>query len=706
MIDYHFVNLRDELDEQLLIDTYSQLYVPAFPIIEEQESLDQWRERLSAPRGTRRFDLHVIVAGQDFDDPTKREVWGFVAFEYYYQSQCGLVTYVAVKPGFVKSLAGRRPLMALLRKAEELLQTYGKLNAIFGEINDPALTRVDEDSVNPEKRMRFFDRLEARLIPLNYIQPPLEKGKKGATQLFLITFPPLIPGLNVPKSAISTEVVRDFLSDFFSSYLDDPGNDSDLQYMLAQIEGLDSLPLLSLQIALEKHKPAIKVGECGVACHALQEPQSGWKATDHIRREWERVENEYLHAPTSIKSFEQDLLSHAHRNAPPFYSKIDSLRIKEASKVTITFPRRLFYEIEGETRTFAVDDSSYSINQKSVVFRLSLLRTHFSNGSIAFHAVLNLEPGYYLSEFELAQLAKQWCTETDDIERLHSHLKIKIEGIGNFSCLQDAFGELFKDQFAQRLPLVSELQLDVVWGVTIQIIADELADKSTVKSNTPYWPQLKTWLEQLQNKPAEASLDCLKGMGGILQAIVDLRNVDSLELKDMLKVEIDDDKCIGIHRGLLLSIGSEDRAYRQAKREIGISPYLLIPHAVLLHNEAMLHQAIKEGKKARLFNLGSQWSTVSRFLDRFHLPNIFQYPTERMIFEYGEKTRGLQTLRESVKGIQSDLRSRFELRNVLIFTGLGIILSTIGILQGIGLWWIGLIVIAIAIVFALLIRRV
>ena len=79
--------------------------------------------------------------------------------------------------------------------------------------------------------------------------------------------------------------------------------------------------------------------------------------------------------------------------------------------------------------------------------------------------------------------------------------------------------------------------------------------------------------------------------------MVDFPYIEIEELKDVFdNAIIDRGECpmmIAIHKGTLLQISSNCRLMdlKPVREHIGISPYLIIPHAVLAYHESLLSEA-------------------------------------------------------------------------------------------------------------------
>jgi len=242
---------------------------------------------------------------------------------------------------------------------------------------------------------------------------------------------------------------------------------------------------------------------------------------------------------------------------------------------------------------------------------------------------------------------------------------------------------------------------------------------------------------------AENGLLRLKPFAGIVTGIFDFDATDSEELLDTLEPTFPEAGVfLKISRCTLVSVSRSDRALEAIKESIGISPYLLIPHAVLLHNEFLIAEADlnldgddpkkrsveaylkaiqREGPPIRgfwrwlfflfrsffkscfshLFGRGGQGkdellrlavgrlAKADKHMKSDYLPNVFNYVTERTLYERGTVIRGVTDMRTLVAGKLEDFREqigevqkeRQEFRQNLIASILAITL--IGQLNGV-----------------------
>lgn len=136
---------------------------------------------------------------------------------------------------------------------------------------------------------------------------------------------------------------------------------------------------------------------------------------------------------------------------------------------------------------------------------------------------------------------------------------------------------------------------------------------------------------------------------GIVCSLLDFDEIDHWELADALEPGLaSPEYLLWLQKANLVCLTKSDRvtAVEARRRDIGTNPYLLAPHSVLLHNEEVLRTEaaaagrIQGGERRRaLENIRRE---VAGKLRNDLLPNVFHYRTERMIFEAGERDRGLR----------------------------------------------------------------
>ena len=152
---------------------------------------------------------------------------------------------------------------------------------------------------------------------------------------------------------------------------------------------------------------------------------------------------------------------------------------------------------------------------------------------------------------------------------------------------------------------------------------------------------------------------------GILCGLLDY-NIDAVEFADVFRgpIEASESQLLGIHKGTMFQLIMEDRSFDAALPAIGMTPYLLLPQSILLHNEALLVGALKETKKVDTphpeLRLREVELALREVLQRKLLSNVFQYSTEQKLYDVGLQSRGLTELRNSLELRLKEINGRLE----------------------------------------------
>jgi GNAT superfamily N-acetyltransferase len=634
--DLEIRDLRNARDDNLLEELYAGLYLSSFPIPEEREDPSVWSPLLwdaPADGGTL---LHAFVAGADLDEPRRRRIAGLVFCEHYPRSGCGLISYLAVDPDERHRGLGR----CLVEIAIESLRADAgragtSLKAVFAEIHDPKRVRRDADVMDPTERASFFARLNARRVPIPYVQPELHLGGRRAHNLQLIAFP-----IDADNQILDGADVSGFLHDLYTGVGVDTERDRDFRRM--------SSALQNGPVALEPLNPveedsAFAVAQYGIAFHFVS---SGDPA-------------ELEDAAPQFASFERDVLTYFYREQPPFSSKPIHVP-SPCRRLVVEFPREVRFLSEGRTCTLVAADER---RPREVQVRASI--TTFRSGIKISNLVLTPRPGSSqaeLTEYDLIRLAKLW----EGGEELSGPYTgdgaeqcVRFGGDGEWRSIR----QLARDVFGQP-----EFERQKPRAGIVQLIADD-------RQGQPKWRDVWALIHALK---AEQGIDTsmpmtrgrrharriVEGVSGIVQALVDFEEMDVQELRDVYAaIDVGEDGLIGIHKGTLVQMGVSDRPLIAAMRSYGISPYLLIPHAVLLHNEELLNQAAEHVDKAatakRLGELEARIQAMQGALEHDYLPDVFHYPGERSIMESGLESRGLTARRDELLADLAQLRSRW-----------------------------------------------
>jgi GNAT superfamily N-acetyltransferase len=627
------VDLRSRPDEELLQQVYDELYLPSFPDPDEREDVSVWKPLLwGERRDGERLLFHALVAATNLEERERRRIAGLAFVELYPRSCSGLLSYLAVGPDFRRTGLGRALVAIALDTLKADAERFGRpLTAVYAEIHDPERVSRRTDSMDPAERVSFFAKLNSRRVPIHYVQPPLRPGADRARMLDLIVVP-----AERGQRELNGEDIAAFLRELYGELVEHPAADRDLRRMEDELHG-GPIELEPLNAVSEQ--PAFWIGSYSVAFHFVTcgEPREPPEASEQFA------------------SFERDLLAYSNRDQPPFSST--AIHVPDPCRhVRIEFSREMRYVSEGRACTLVADPA-----QQPRDLRLRASKTRFRSGVTVWHLVLTPAEGRShtrLSEFDLIKLAKLW----EGGEAVRGEYPgqgvetcVRFLADGNEWTLRDLAASVFGGDFRERAPKAGILQL--------------IVDEAEHRSWRDLWRALQKAQEEsgvdvsmpLRNKTQRRLAE---GVGGVIQGLVDFEEIDDQELREVYAaIDIGEDGIQGIHKGTLMHMGISDRPREVGERSFGISPYLLVPHAVLVHNEELLRQASEaagNGTQARhLGELEAELRKVQFALEHC-LSNVFHYPGERHIYERGSLSRGIDVREGELRTQLSALRGKWD----------------------------------------------
>jgi hypothetical protein len=204
------------IENQELLEKFEEIYNNCFPDeMEREEFLDILiRVRVGD------FPKTVIMLEVDGNN-----LLGGLVVDIYH-NQIYHLTYLAIDDRF-RGLGVSKTLVN--RRLKQLIDFYGSAaSGVFVETNIPHLTK--NDSFDPNIRLKIFDKLGMKLIPISYIQPPLDPEKVFVSNLYLLYY----PILNVE---LRTNEVIYFLNSLYLS-LDQSIDNNSLKQMRNKLTSL------------------------------------------------------------------------------------------------------------------------------------------------------------------------------------------------------------------------------------------------------------------------------------------------------------------------------------------------------------------------------------------------------------------------------------------------------------------------------------
>jgi GNAT superfamily N-acetyltransferase len=239
---YLLLDLRKQ-DRPELLEAFTALYQRTFRDSSEREDPAQWIDRLHKHYPSPQPRFHILVAFEEKNRGKQTQILGGLVFEFYRNSECGLLTYLAVDPAYRRYGLGKELIntaIGILKKdAEE--KEGASLRAVFSETEDPEKVGEYGNAMSPKERLMAFRRLGAFWIDIPYVQPSLEEGSGRCRHLLLLAF----YAFNETPQKIEGAVIQNFLYEFYQA-LGVGHPESDVDFLSISRHLGNAVPLKSL----------------------------------------------------------------------------------------------------------------------------------------------------------------------------------------------------------------------------------------------------------------------------------------------------------------------------------------------------------------------------------------------------------------------------------------------------------------------------
>ena len=243
ILPLQLVSMKESFDLELLTRFYNDIMIPNFPLEEERDDLEDWIYCLDPVKNNNgsehqhqsypSMDVLLLIKHQVQSALPREETPTFstgstivagVAFEYYKQAECGLLSYMVIPTEF-RRLGIMRSIHPVACHAMQLLhQEHASttnianvgpaIRAILAETNTP-----DAGDVSPSvirKRHESLYRLGYRHLKFPYIQPALADDAKSFDEIILLIYTPS-DRHTTTSTTIETEILKQYIVDFFQS---------------------------------------------------------------------------------------------------------------------------------------------------------------------------------------------------------------------------------------------------------------------------------------------------------------------------------------------------------------------------------------------------------------------------------------------------------------------------------------------------------
>lgn len=701
-----------------LVKQFFELYVDPrnFPDKDEREEPDIIQERIRTSSPNPHTHLAIATTPQE-------EVIGGAIVELYPQSQCVLLTYLFVNPDLRKTGIARKIIQDEegLQKGIQLFENQynTKVKAVFFETNNPLKTT--KDSLSPADRLKVFTKLGAKWVDIPYVQPPLDADKAPVDNLHLCTF----PTFNNDNILLENQTITTFLEEFYQSL---EASETFVKENLAKINKklTDTEYLHSKCIYLKElpkiEEPKLFFGRASVCFHILVDESNN--KPQHLK------ESNHKSYCTVFHSFETDLFSYRFQNeTPPYFTKsFDSL---QTESLIIRFPQLTQYTTEGRQETlYVLEKESDETTEDSlargreVEVGVFLNFSYFPESEIRiWHLVFtSLSPQKqaasaavikgFLTEYDIIRLMKffsgaqerQADDKEDQLKKIH--FLLDNQSLTLDALLPKLSGVVYEKENPTLKSIISgvvQVDTDFGWFVQngkLQSLKISETNQSEISGNVK---EIFRYLKSAHNEEiiSENELEdfyktnpnaeyIFESFCGITLGIFDFTRMGYEEVIDtLIPRSATKSSFLSVNRGVLSSFGRNDELMATTWNTIGMSPYLIIPSAVLAHNnhivstaENTLSRTLRKyeikgtedkltaylGRKSKgmksirleISELEKTRKEIEELINTDYLPNVFQYPTEQDLYEYGLKHRGITDKINTVRAKLGQLHSMIE----------------------------------------------
>jgi GNAT superfamily N-acetyltransferase len=627
---------------------------------DEAESTAEWRARIAGKPRPQPV-MRIVVAVDDAGGHER--VVGGLACEYYRDAACVLVTYLYVvdEPAYRR----RGHAKALLAEAHEACSALGPVRAFLAEAEWPELLpgAPPATAVGAARaRLHFFAHLGARLLPIDYVQPALGAGKQPVAHLRLFWLPP--PSGRRPADDELAAAVRDFLTEFYTALGQESGTPADTATLTRLHDQLAER--VQTRHPLTVPLPRLRLEQIALCWHFV-ERLDGSAETRALLEALATYQCRVLH------SMETDLLSRAYRTRRLFRTVCLTKPAPAAPAdadaglaVEIEFPRRLAYQSENRReerwwplrrrRARAYLAPSFFLDARVVVWNLTVRPDPAPAGD---------DGQGWLDEQDVIALLKLADDAADQefvrvpttdavaapVERLAAGIRFRLGGNrppldvhGLLGAVGAAAHDRVQDTDGEDAPTPQRASGPA--ATTVELLGIE------VEGRPPFFGPT----DRLRRE----------ALCGIVTGILDFDRIDDAEARDTLTPSVElDEALLRVHRERLTYVARDDRAARTVAGTVGISPYLVLPHAAVLCDDRLLQPFEAPRPPGRhVRSPGALARRVEALEDALRIrwvPNPFCYPTEQQLYARLLVDGGTEARRTKAEALLLELKTRLRL---------------------------------------------
>lgn len=631
---------------------------------DEAESTDEWLARIRGKHPPQPL-MRIVVAVETLDnsgDPARERVIGGLACELYRDSGCVLATYLYVLDDPSHRYRHQHHARALIGQIPDAFGPLGRdVRAVLAESECPQSLKAqghpDRNVATARNRLRFFARLDARVFNIDYVQPSLGTTKAPVSYLQLMWIP-TSETTRRPADHLLAPIAASFLTEFYAALSQETAVPLDHRALERQHVQLET------QRPLTRPLPRLALEDAALCFHFVEHLDES-EDTRALLNGVRNSDTPDTQCPV-FHSMETDLLSRAYRTSRPFRTMCLTKRAATAIppsdasiRVTITFPERI--EFRSENRA---EERRWPLRERAARAYLAL-SFFFDASLIVWHLTLTSdaeapEAHRFFDEVDLVALLK---LADDDADQ--EFLRVRAHGSEERSPI--TAGITFRIAEGDGTELDINGLLRTAAAITFRRLNDGIPPRRASRPQAAT-VELLGW-DHIDSERDYFGVDdrrTREALCGIVTAIFDFDAIDEAEVRDTLTASVAVKAgLLRIHRQHLVYIGKDDRAARTVAGSFGISPYLVIPHATVLCNEALLRPfepPARAGRDERsLSKLSAMVERIESALRSKWIANPFFYDTEQELYDQAMTEGGITARRARVENLLLELKTRLQM---------------------------------------------
>lgn len=633
-MEFHLIDrLHFTAKEESLLDEFGRtIFVQAFPDPDEREPFENIKTRVRGVQNSNEPATIGMIATEGGN------VVGGIVYDWYDNCKSLEIIYVAVDSKFRRNGLGRALTLDCTRTVVDLCSDGGKDKVrVYFETENPFAVQDEGSSpINPVGRLRFFEGCGALRIPIPYVQPPLDPSKGWASNMFLM----VLPQFSGNEESIPSDEICQFLKAFYDGL--GAADEPELQTLLDSVNEVSESNGDVLLDRLSEHS-YFQIYRASVVAHYI--PKEDGALT--------------LHPDATcpvFNSYESDLMNYRHQKKEnrPFSTHHHSL----IEDVCITFPPFYSYTSEGH--------SFYRITGRTTVKADISVNYSFSKASdkVIAHVVLSPSEGSFFTEMDLIKIITLFGSNQEEPEFL-GDISITV-GEEKFNGFSDLLNHVLgSGTFSGTHTGISEIELSGAKDSEGRILFNNFSE----------------FRDQVLSGEGPEESDWNKALCGIILGIFDFERMNSPEIFDTVQPIVERGNTFQVLcRGHLCKLCYESDDQYERVENILISPYILIPSVALAYNEYVMQKnasAIKQMESGsdsdssfhrmiswtiseKIFHFDKALDRTKESLSTEYLKEIFQYPSEQEILEYGQKQRGLDSMHSDLENLISLKENQLE----------------------------------------------